>query len=114
MHPFDIFFVIVIGVTLIAGLWKGLIHQVLSLVGLVVGFFIAVNCYSLLAPSFSNFDPPMAKVIAFMVIFFGILVFAALLGFFLKKVLCVFFLFHQNFHQALGALEHTLIILPAN
>ena len=89
MNPFDIFFVIVIGLAVAMGLWKGLARQVFALAGLIAGYFLALNFFSRLAPVFSMFDPAMAKIAAFMAIFVGILLLSSLLGFLLAKLVSV-------------------------
>lgn len=76
MNPFDFF---LFGVILTAGLFgflKGFIRQLLAIVGLVVGFFAAVYLHDNVAVMLPLSDG-IAKMAAFLAIFLGCIVFAA-------------------------------------
>lgn len=90
MNGFDIFFILV----LIAGMWKGwsngLLKEVLGLVGVVVGLYVAYQLYEQvgcqLAPHIGT-SPSVANVLAFILIWIGVPILLSLLGTLLTKVL---------------------------
>ena len=86
MNWLDIVIIIVVGIATVIGLRKGIIRMVLTVVGLVVGIFVAGRYYT----PFSEYltfisSPGWAKVAAFAIIFIGIMVAAALLSRLLER-----------------------------
>ncbi len=90
MNGFDILFLIV----LLAGAWKGwmngLLKEVLGLVGVFVGLYVAHLLYEQvgyeLAPHIGT-SPTIASIIAFVLIWIGVPVILGLLGSLLTKLL---------------------------
>ena len=80
--------VLIIAIALIGafvGLWKGLIHIVASLVGLIVGIILAGHFYDNLAPHLTFIpNETLAKVVAFLIILIGVMVAAAIIAHLLK------------------------------
>jgi len=86
MNWLDIVIVVVVGVTAFIGLRKGIIKMALTLAGLIVGIIVAGRYYT----SFSQYlsfisSPTWAQVVAFIIIFVGIMITAALLARLLEK-----------------------------
>lgn len=90
MNGLDIFFLLV----LIAGAWKGwtsgLLKEILGLVGVFVGLYVAHLLYEQvgyhLAPHIGT-SPGIANILAFILIWMGVPILLGLLGSFLTKVL---------------------------
>lgn len=90
MNGFDILFILV----LIAGAWKGwsngLLKEVLGLVGVFVGLYVAHLLYEQvgyqLAPHIGT-SPSVASILAFALIWMGVPILLGLLGTLLTKVL---------------------------
>jgi len=85
------------------GTWRGLVHEVLSLVGWILAF-VAGNLFAMpLAAMFpAAMRPELRVVVAFVLIFVGTLVLAALLAAFFTKFIKVSVLHSLN--RWLGAL----------
>ncbi len=90
MNGFDIIFLIV----LVLGAWKGwsngLLKEVLGLVGVFVGLYVAYHLYEQvgyeLAPHIGT-PPSIASIIAFILIWMGVPIILGLLGSLLTKLL---------------------------
>lgn len=90
MNGFDILFVLV----LVVGAWKGwsngLLKEVLGLIGVFVGLYVAHLLYEQvgyeLAPRIGT-SPSMASIVAFVLIWMGVPILLGILGSLLTKVL---------------------------
>ena len=93
----------VLVVSIAWGIWRGLVHEVLSLVGWILAFVVG-NLFAMpLAERFpAAMRPELRVVVAFVLIFVGTLVVAALLGAFFTKFIKVSVLHSLN--RWLGAL----------
>lgn len=80
MNTFDIIVIVIICATFISGFWKGLIRQVFSLGGVVLGYIFARKYYEV----FSHYMPVAAddlkKMASFTAIFISIIVAVSLVG----------------------------------
>ncbi len=69
MNTLDIIVLVIICMAIVFGLWKGLVRQIFSLVGVIAGYVLAGKYYE----AFSRFIPSensgVNKIISFMVIF---------------------------------------------
>src|SRR5262245_59769720 len=86
MTWFDFAFIAVLVVSIGWGIWRGLVHEVLSLGGWVLAFLAA----NLLAAPLSDYLPAAMQaelrvLLAWIVVFFGVLLVASLFGMLLKK-----------------------------
>jgi membrane protein required for colicin V production len=89
MTAFDWAVVAIAGLSLLLGLWRGVVSELLSL-GAWVAAFIAANTFSgLLAVRLSNAfgDKTVANVASFAIIFVGVLIVFALVRFLAKRLL---------------------------
>jgi membrane protein required for colicin V production len=86
MTWFDVAFLVVVAFSIGWGIWRGLVHEVLSLGGWVLAFLAA----NLFAAPLSEYLPAAMQaelrvLLAWIVVFFGVLLVASLFGMLLKK-----------------------------
>ena len=90
MNGFDILFILVLGLGAWKGWSNGLLKEVLGLIGVFVGFYVAYLLYEQvgcqLAPRIGT-SPSVASIIAFALIWMGVPIILGLLGSLLTKVL---------------------------
>lgn len=91
MNSFDVVLLLIMALSLGAGLMKGLIHEVFSLVGVILGILIALILGPQLTPVLGRWIPyeSAAYAAAFLLIFIGVLLATSLVGALLTKVLDV-------------------------
>jgi membrane protein required for colicin V production len=82
MNLFDCLLVATLAFSVIQALFRGLLLELFSLVGLAAGVLLAAWNYPRLASPLSRFvtNPAIANVVAFLLIAIGIMVIAAILG----------------------------------
>ncbi len=77
MNWLDIIIIIVIIISAFIGLWNGLIKTILSLAGSIVGVVLAGRYYVLLSEQLSFINQEnVAKIVAFVIILFGVMIIA--------------------------------------
>ena len=93
MNWLDIVIIVAIAITTLMGLKIGLIKAVLSLIGLIVGVFLARLFYIPLSEQLS-FIPQaaLAKIAAFAIIMIGVMIIAGVLAMILKWIASVIML----------------------
>ena len=77
MHPFDIFVFTVLGIFALIGIKKGLVEELLKIVGLVVAIIVAshfVNIGADFLADFFNTQPGKMTVVSFIVIALGTMI----------------------------------------
>ena len=89
MISFDIFAFVIIGLSVVYSVWKGMVREAFSLVALVVAYLVALNLYSNVAILISGVitGETLANILSFIVLFITSLLFVALLGRMVKKFL---------------------------
>ncbi|MGD2098758.1 MAG: CvpA family protein [Desulfobacterales bacterium] len=94
MNPFDIFIIIVLSYSIIRGLFRGLVKEVSSIIGVLGGFYAAYSYYPLVAKLFAGIvkDQSYLNILSFLIIFCGILIVISILGVVIKYLLNVAFL----------------------
>ena len=105
MNAIDIAILVVLAVLLLKGLWLGLIQELCGLAGLGLGTVLAVRFHASLAeslPAWLSLPPWLASAACFMLLFLVTLLFFALLGLVLSRVLKLVFL--GGFNRVLGGL----------
>jgi membrane protein required for colicin V production len=86
VNSLDIVFVVVLAIATGIGVWKGIIRMALTLAGLILGIFLAGRFYVPFSERLTLISSPTgAKIAAFLIIFIGIMVLAALLARLLEK-----------------------------
>ena len=82
MISFDIFAFIIIGLSVLYSVWKGMVREAFSLVALVVAYLVALNLYSNLATLIGGVitEETLANILSFIVLFIVSLIFVAFVG----------------------------------
>jgi membrane protein required for colicin V production len=94
MNPFDIFIIIVLGYSVVRGLFRGLIKEVSSIIGVLGGFYAAYSYYPIVAKLLSGLiiNPSHLNILSFLIIFCSVLIIINILGVVIKYLLNVAFL----------------------
>ena len=94
MNPFDIFIIIVVGYSLIRGLFRGLVKEVSSIIGVLGGFYAAYSYYPTVAKLLSGLiiNPSYLNILSFLIIFCSILIVISILGVVIKYLMNVAYL----------------------
>ncbi|RLC33270.1 MAG: CvpA family protein [Deltaproteobacteria bacterium] len=94
MNLFDITVIIITGYCLIRGVFRGLIKELSSIVGVLGGFYAAYTYYGDLGKLLSRWisDVTYLNILSFAIIFVGIFLIISILGVIIKYVLNISFL----------------------
>lgn len=89
MNPFDMAIIVIVGYCIIRGIFRGLIREVTSIVGVAAGFYVAYSYHGAVAPLLSKWiaDPLYLKMTGFMILFCGIFLMIALAGILVRFVM---------------------------
>ncbi len=89
MISFDVFAFIIIGISVLYSVWKGMVREAFSLVAIVVAYLVALNLYSDLAGLIDGVitEETVAHILSFIVLFIFSLLVVALVGRAIKKFL---------------------------
>ena len=94
MNPFDILIIIILSYGLIRGIFRGLVRELSSIIGVLGGFYAAYTYYpdvaELIAPWISNRS--YQNIIAFMVVFSIVVITVAILAVVIKYLLNIAYL----------------------
>lgn len=94
MNPFDILIIVILGYSLVRGLFRGLVKEVSAIIGVLGGFYAAYTYYKLLANLLSGLihDVSYLNILSFLIIFCGVLILVSVLGVIIKYLLNIAFL----------------------
>jgi membrane protein required for colicin V production len=94
MNPFDILVVVIVAFTLIRGIFRGLVKELSSIIGVLAGFYAAYTYYPDLAAVLGRWISNVGylNILSFLVIFSTILVIISILGVIIKYLLNIAFL----------------------
>jgi membrane protein required for colicin V production len=94
MNAFDILVAVILSYSLIRGLFRGLVKELASIIGVLGGFFAAYFFYGAAAGHLSGMvsNPAYRNILAFMVIFCSVVILVNLLAVVIKYVLNIVFL----------------------
>ncbi|MBT8763648.1 CvpA family protein [Desulfohalobiaceae bacterium Ax17] len=89
MNSLDIFFIIVLAFFLLRGIFRGLVQEISSVVGLLLGFFLANKYYSQILPYVTKIipDKSWAQIASYLGIFLGVMALVVILSIGLKSLL---------------------------
>lgn len=89
MSILDIIFCVILALLAVRGIFRGLIREVASILGLVLAFVLANSYYAELAPRLEELlgGPTLANLAAYLGIFLGTMLVIFLLASFIRKVL---------------------------
>jgi membrane protein required for colicin V production len=91
---FDIVVIIILGFSAVRGVFRGLIKELSSIIGVLGGFYFAYSYYMVLAKPLSRWisNQGYLNILSFLIIFCGILIIISILGVVIKYVLNIAFL----------------------
>lgn len=94
MNPFDILVVIIVGYGLVRGLFRGLVKEVASIIGVLGGFYLAFSYYRNLGAylGWVTSNENYQLIIGFLIIFCGVLIVVAGLAMIIKYLLKIAFM----------------------
>jgi len=94
MNFFDIVVIIILAVSVIGGVFRGLIKELSSIIGVLGGFYGAYSYYMVLAKPLARWvsNPAYLNILSFLIIFCGILIIISILGVIIKYILNIAFL----------------------
>jgi len=94
MNPFDILIIVILSYSLIRGLFRGLVKEISSLIGVLGGFYAAYTYYKYLASLLSGLiqDTSYLNILSFLIIFCGVLIVVSMLGVIIKYLMNIAFL----------------------
>jgi len=114
MNPFDVFIIVILGFCLIRGLFRGLVKEVSSIIGVLGGFYAAYSYYPVVAKWLSRLMSNSAylNILGFLIIFCVVLIIVNILGIILKYLLNIAFLgwVDRIFGIAFGIVKGVLIV----
>ena len=94
MNPFDILIIVILGYSLVRGLFRGLVKEISSIIGVFGGFYAAYTYYTVLARYLSGLihDVSYLNILSFLIIFCCVLIIVSVLGIIIKYLLNIAFL----------------------
>lgn len=117
MNWLDILFLSIIGISSFLGLWRGLVREVFTFLGIVGGALIAGRTYELVLPFVEKFisSANLAKIVSFILIFLVAAILIHLLGVVISKLFKILFLGWLNriFGLLFGLIKGVAIVLVA-
>ena len=94
MNPFDILVVVIVAFTLIRGIFRGLVKELSSIIGVLAGFYAAYTYYPNLAQVLARWISNVGylNILSFLIIFSTILIIVSVMGVIIKYLLNIAFL----------------------
>lgn len=94
MNPLDILIIVVVGFCLIRGIFRGLIKELSSIIGVLSGFYGAYTYYPVVANLLSRWisNTGYLNILSFLIIFCGVFALISILGVIIKYLLNIAFL----------------------
>ncbi|MBW2492478.1 MAG: CvpA family protein [Deltaproteobacteria bacterium] len=114
MNLFDLTIIVILGFCFVRGVFTGVIRELFSLTGVLVGFLTASTCYMEVVRSLSIWisDVSKIKILSFLIIFFGFLIAMSFLGKVVKNLLKIDLLRGVDFTfvAGVGIIKGVLIV----
>jgi membrane protein required for colicin V production len=94
MNIFDILILVILGYSLVRGLFRGLVKEISSIIGVLGGFYAGYTYYKELGNLLSSIihDAAYLNILSFLIIFCGVLIVVGVLGVIIKYLLNIAFL----------------------
>ena len=94
MNPFDILIIVILGYSLVRGLFRGLVKEVSSIVGVLGGFYAAFTYHKMFTGLLSGLIKNTAylNILSFLIVFCSVLIIVSILGVIIKYLLNIVFL----------------------
>ncbi len=89
MNPLDVVIIIVIGYGLIRGIFRGMIKEASSIVGVLAGFYAAYTYYPMVSEFVEKWitSGPFLNVVSFMLVFCGVFLVVSMVGVVIKYLM---------------------------
>jgi membrane protein required for colicin V production len=114
MNLLDIIILIIVGFCLVRGIFRGVIQEISSIIGVLAGFYAAYTYYPRLAPVLKHAIPDAAhlKIFAFLILFCGVFIVISLIGLLIKKLMKIVFMgwIDRILGAGFGLLKGALIV----
>ena len=94
MNLFDIIVIVILGYCLIRGIFRGLVKELSSIIGVFGGFYAAYTYYPVLAKPLSKWIANVGylNILSFLIIFCGVFIVISILGIIINYLLKIVFL----------------------
>ena len=94
MNFFDIIVIVILGYCLIRGIFRGLVKELSSIIGVFGGFYAAYTYYPVLAKPLSKWitNTGYLNILSFLIIFCGVFIIISILGIIINYLLKIVFL----------------------
>ena len=94
MNLFDIIVIVILGYCLIRGIFRGLVKELSSIIGVFGGFYAAYTYYPVLAKPLSKWiaNAGYLNILSFLIIFCGVFIIISILGIIINYLLKIVFL----------------------
>lgn len=114
MNPFDMVVAVILGYCIIRGIFRGLIRELASIIGVVAGFFTAYYNYRNFSTTLAGWIPntPYVDIISFVILFCAVLLIVTGLGMIIRLIMKVVLLgmVDRILGALFGAVKGTLIV----
>ena len=114
MNPLDMIIVVIVSFCLIRGLFRGLVKELSSIIGVFGGFYAAYTYYMVLVHFISKWMSHVAylKIISFLFIFCSVFIVVSMFGIIIKYILNISFLtwIDRLFGSIFGLIKGGLIV----
>jgi len=111
---FDIIVIVILGYCLIRGVFRGLIKELSSIIGVLGGFYAAFTYYMLLAKPLSKWiaNTGYLNILSFLIIFCGVFIIISILGVIINYLIKIAFLswLDRILGSVFGAMKGILIV----
>ncbi len=114
MNPFDMLATVILAFCVIRGIFRGLIKEMSSIVGVLAGYYAAYSYYSEIAKLLSRWmtNSAYVNILSFLVIFCAVFFIVSILGVIIKYALNIAFLgwFDRICGSLFGSIKGVLIV----
>lgn len=114
MNFFDIIVIVILGYCFIRGIFRGLIKELASIVGVFGGFYAAYTYYMMVAKLLSKWitNTGYLNILSFLIIFCGVFIIISILGVIINYLLKIAFLgwLDRTCGAVFGAMKGMLIV----
>lgn len=94
MNKFDMLIIVILAFCVIRGVFRGLIKEMSSIIGVLAGFYAAYSYYMVIAKLLSRWISSAAylNIVSFLILFCGVFFVISILGIVIKYVLDIAFM----------------------
>ena len=114
MNPFDMLIIVVLAFSVIRGVFRGLIKELSSIVGVMAGFYAAYSYYPSIAGLLAHWmtDSAYVNIIGFLILFCVVFFIVSVIGVVIKYLLNVAFMgwFDRMCGAGFGLIKGILIV----